>query len=96
MVVPLCCWICRESQNTCYPLPPVGASLLAKVVNDDAFYLKERGALEFFASKLAPTVVFQSFRTPNPGSSQRRAPSLCWPAGRCNRSSPAHPYSRPG
>ena len=34
----------------------VGASLLAKNVNDDAGFLNERGALEFFASKLAPTV----------------------------------------
>ncbi|ONH51902.1 hypothetical protein BLL36_20525 [Pseudomonas cedrina subsp. cedrina] len=33
----------------------VGASLLAKVVNDDAGILDERGALGFFASKLAPT-----------------------------------------
>jgi len=31
--------------------------LLAKIVNDDAGILNERGALEFFASKLAPTVV---------------------------------------
>ncbi|KWV78552.1 hypothetical protein PFL603g_01709 [Pseudomonas fluorescens] len=37
------------------PPPTVGASLLAKVVNDDAGFLKERGALTFFASKLAPT-----------------------------------------
>ncbi|MDY0835455.1 hypothetical protein SNL23_23970, partial [Pseudomonas sp. SED1] len=33
----------------------VGAGLLAKVVNDDAGILDERGALRFFASKLAPT-----------------------------------------
>ncbi|NIL16877.1 hypothetical protein [Pseudomonas sp. AN3A02] len=33
----------------------VGAGLLAKVVNDDAGILNERGALRFFASKLAPT-----------------------------------------
>jgi len=33
----------------------VGASLLAKNVNADAGFLKERGAPEFFASKLAPT-----------------------------------------
>ena len=33
----------------------VGASLLAKVVNDDAGILNERGAFKFFASKLAPT-----------------------------------------
>ncbi|AZE88193.1 hypothetical protein C4J97_1478 [Pseudomonas orientalis] len=33
----------------------VGASLLAKNVNDNAGFLHERGAYEFFASKLAPT-----------------------------------------
>ncbi len=37
------------------PPPTVGASLLAKVVNDDAHIQNERGVLEFFASKLAPT-----------------------------------------
>jgi hypothetical protein len=36
-------------------LPSVGASLLAKNVNDNACFLNERGACEFFASKLAPT-----------------------------------------
>ncbi|ETK18935.1 hypothetical protein H097_08762 [Pseudomonas sp. FH4] len=34
---------------------PVGASLLAKVVNDDAGNLTPRCARQFFASKLAPT-----------------------------------------
>jgi hypothetical protein len=34
---------------------PVGASLLAMEVNDDAGSLTPRGALRFFASKLAPT-----------------------------------------
>ncbi len=34
---------------------PVGASLLAKKLNDNACLLNERGAYEFFASKLAPT-----------------------------------------
>jgi hypothetical protein len=33
----------------------VGAGLLAKVVNDDAGILDERGTLRFFASKPAPT-----------------------------------------
>ena len=33
----------------------VGASLLAKAVNDDAGILTARGALKSFASKLAPT-----------------------------------------
>jgi len=33
----------------------VGAGLLAKVANDDAGILDERGALRFFASKPAPT-----------------------------------------
>ena len=36
--------------------PFVGASLLAKIVNDNAGILNERVALAFFASKLAPTV----------------------------------------
>ena len=35
--------------------PPLGASLLAKNVNDNACFLNERGVCEFFASKLAPT-----------------------------------------
>ncbi len=33
-------------------LPSVGASLLAKNVNDKACFLNERGACESFASKL--------------------------------------------
>ncbi len=37
--------------------PFVGASLLAKIVNDNAGILKARGVLRFFASKLAPTEV---------------------------------------
>ncbi|CAN2976808.1 conserved hypothetical protein [Pseudomonas sp. PM2] len=39
----------------CLRLQSVGASLLAKNVNDNACLLNERGAFEFFASKLAPT-----------------------------------------
>ncbi|SDV06726.1 outer membrane lipoprotein carrier protein LolA [Pseudomonas mucidolens] len=35
----------------------VGTSLLAKIVNDNAGCLVPRGALRFFASKLAPTVL---------------------------------------
>jgi hypothetical protein len=34
---------------------PVGASLLAMVVNDDACFLETNVALKFIASKLAPT-----------------------------------------
>ena len=34
---------------------PVGASLLAKVVNDNAVLLVARGVFAFFASKLAST-----------------------------------------
>ncbi len=37
------------------PPPIVGASLLAKNVNDNACFLNKRGAFAFFASKLAPT-----------------------------------------
>ncbi|CAH0167783.1 hypothetical protein SRABI111_01112 [Pseudomonas carnis] len=33
----------------------VGASLLAKNVNDNACFLNKRGVCESFASKLAPT-----------------------------------------
>ncbi|OPK05694.1 hypothetical protein BZ164_02995 [Pseudomonas veronii] len=40
----------------------VGASLLAKVVNDDTDNLTPSGALSFFASKLAPTVNSTSTR----------------------------------
>jgi hypothetical protein len=36
---------------------PVGASMLAMVVNDDAGNLTPRGALRFIASMLAPTGV---------------------------------------
>jgi hypothetical protein len=35
--------------------------LLAKVVNDNAPILDDRGALEFFASKLAPTKSFKPY-----------------------------------
>jgi len=36
---------------------PVGASLLAKIANDDAGIQDVHIALAFFASKLAPTVI---------------------------------------
>jgi hypothetical protein len=36
-------------------MSPVGASLLTKVVNDGTRFLDKRGALGFFASRLAPT-----------------------------------------
>jgi hypothetical protein len=38
------------------PPSPVGASLLAMVVNDNAGHQGHRGVFEFIASKLAPTV----------------------------------------
>ncbi|TKJ97261.1 hypothetical protein PflCFBP13510_26835 [Pseudomonas fluorescens] len=38
----------------------VGASLLAKNVNGNACFLNNRGACEFFASKLAPTVLISA------------------------------------
>ncbi|QBQ10573.1 hypothetical protein DCC84_12910 [Pseudomonas sp. SXM-1] len=41
----------------------VGAGLLAKVVNDDAGILDERGDLRFFASKPAPTEKQICFRS---------------------------------
>jgi hypothetical protein len=37
------------------PKPPVGAGLPAMIVNDDAGNLTPRGAVRFFASRLAPT-----------------------------------------
>jgi hypothetical protein len=36
-------------------IPTAGASLLAMDVNDDAFILNKRAAIESIASKLAPT-----------------------------------------
>jgi len=36
-------------------MPPAGASLLAKIVNENAPLQVQRGVLKFFASKLAPT-----------------------------------------
>ncbi|CAI9001295.1 hypothetical protein EMIT0P74_90283 [Pseudomonas sp. IT-P74] len=41
---------------------PVGASLLAMVVNDNACILNDRGAGKFFASELAPTGGLSSSR----------------------------------
>ncbi|GGL57530.1 hypothetical protein GCM10009091_43760 [Pseudomonas brenneri] len=38
-----------------WPSPTVGASLLAKGVNDNACLLGKRGVSKCFASKLAPT-----------------------------------------
>ncbi|AWY40302.1 hypothetical protein DKY63_10510 [Pseudomonas putida] len=40
---------------------PVGASLLAMVVNDNAGCLIPRGDLKFIASRLAPTVGWRVF-----------------------------------
>ena len=45
----------KEIKNVGEGKPSVGASLLAKNLNDNACLLNERGAYEFFASKLAPT-----------------------------------------
>src|SRR5476651_1889392 len=50
MVIPL-----GARKPTVHPTSTVGASLLAKNVNDNACEQDTRGALEFFASKLAPT-----------------------------------------
>ncbi|PKH17782.1 hypothetical protein CIB54_20480 [Pseudomonas fluorescens] len=44
----------------------VGASLLAKNVNDNACILNKRGAYEFFASKLAPTRTPPGFKEDSP------------------------------
>ena len=45
----------RRRTPSCVLIPPVGASLLAKDVNDNACCLNERGVWTFFASRLAPT-----------------------------------------
>ncbi|RTY60933.1 hypothetical protein EKA85_29860 [Pseudomonas veronii] len=47
--------LCRLNAIPLHRFTPVGASLLAKNVNDDARILNARGALRLFASKLAPT-----------------------------------------
>ncbi|RFD33753.1 hypothetical protein CER19_01995 [Pseudomonas sp. GL93] len=52
------------------PQTPVGASLLAKNVNDNAGILVNRAVITFFASKLAPTKVG---RFPAPKSRQKKA-----------------------
>ncbi|AUO25087.1 hypothetical protein C0058_25075 [Pseudomonas sp. NC02] len=51
----------------------VGASLLAKVVNDDTGNLTPSGALGFFASKLAPTVGVGHF----PQAKKSGTPTKC-------------------
>ncbi|POF40908.1 hypothetical protein B0D71_16850 [Pseudomonas laurylsulfativorans] len=45
----------KPFQQNFYAVTPVGASLLAMVVNDDAGCLAPRDALWFIASGLAPT-----------------------------------------
>jgi hypothetical protein len=45
----------HESQLRDAAIPPVGASLLAMVVNDNAGSLMPRGVLGLIASMLAPT-----------------------------------------
>ncbi|WP_448125409.1 hypothetical protein [Pseudomonas veronii] len=47
-----------QGLEVAFNTPLVGASLLAKNVNDNACILDERGVFEFFASKLAPTGVW--------------------------------------
>ncbi len=53
----------RKSKSKAGTVKNVGAGLLAKVVNDDAGILNERGALRFFASKPAPTEKQICFRS---------------------------------
>ncbi|POF42251.1 hypothetical protein B0D71_12495 [Pseudomonas laurylsulfativorans] len=48
-------WVQRKSAE--HRRSPVGASLLAIVVNVNATSLTPRGGLRFFASELAPTLV---------------------------------------
>ncbi|AFY18617.1 hypothetical protein PputUW4_01411 [Pseudomonas sp. UW4] len=59
---------------------PVGASLLAMEVNYDAGSLAPRGALRFFASKLAPTEP-AAIGHPWPAAANPRRPTgrpVCW------------------
>ncbi|TFY87552.1 hypothetical protein DYL59_18410 [Pseudomonas kairouanensis] len=52
-----CCAVLGHLSGFFSPLPPVGAGLLAKNVNDNAGNLVNRSAIECFVSKLAPTGV---------------------------------------
>ncbi|RFD28261.1 hypothetical protein CER19_15475 [Pseudomonas sp. GL93] len=70
----------------------VGASLLAKNVNDNAGYLNNRSALRFFASKLAPTKraweIVESSLNSNVTSHCNTAGAansrtVCWRSGLC-------------
>jgi hypothetical protein len=45
----------KPFQQNFYAVTPVGASLLAMIVNDNDGCLTPRGALRFIASRLAPT-----------------------------------------
>jgi hypothetical protein len=56
-------------------LDSVGASSLAKGVNDNACYLVKRVVLEFFASKLAPTQVQRAVKKKK--SSHRKKAADC-------------------
>jgi choline dehydrogenase len=48
-------WISQANRKSSADANTVGASLLAKNVNDNACILEKRVAFEFFASRLAPT-----------------------------------------
>ncbi|AWY38445.1 hypothetical protein DKY63_00400 [Pseudomonas putida] len=59
MAVEDCCWRpCFLSLSEVHHQPPVGAGLLAMVVNDNVGSLTPRGVLSFIASRLAPTGIF--------------------------------------
>ncbi|RBH52445.1 hypothetical protein C3F00_031700 [Pseudomonas sp. MWU13-2860] len=60
---PLVAWDGRQRAK--FPVP-VGASLLAMIVNDNAGHPIPRGAWATIASKLAPTPVFFSVGTHRP------------------------------
>ncbi|AWY44303.1 hypothetical protein DKY63_02285 [Pseudomonas putida] len=55
------------------PQYPVGASLLAMVVNDNAGGLTPRGVLPYIASRLAPTVGLGQF-----SNHSRRSRKVPW------------------
>ncbi|PAM82079.1 hypothetical protein CES87_20885 [Pseudomonas sp. ERMR1:02] len=61
MTRPAQCWPNNSGPTDCFPpyiqiaANPVGASLLAMVVNDNAGNLTPSGVIEIIASRLAPT-----------------------------------------
>ncbi|MVV51943.1 hypothetical protein EJA72_27440 [Pseudomonas sp. PB120] len=51
----ICAGLSDSSIESITSAVPVGASLLARVVNENAFCLEQDAIFEFIASRLAPT-----------------------------------------